>query len=95
MKILCVVAMASLMALPLFSSCSSLRSGTAVKAGYDVEEKIPDRATNQVSADQGWAAKYIPGWKAVGNFLPEPTEARTNWDNWAAKRNRGWGGDQQ
>jgi hypothetical protein len=66
-----------------------------VKAGYDVEEKIPDRASDKLGAEDGWAARHIPGWKAVGNILPEPTEARMNWDSWAAKKHRGWDGDQQ
>lgn len=95
MKISCVVAMALIMALPLLSSCSSLRSGTAVKAGYDAEEKMPDKATDLTDADQGWAARYIPGWKAVGKLVPEPTEARTDWDNWMTRRNGPWGTEHQ
>jgi uncharacterized protein YceK len=95
MKISGFVAIALIVALPLFSSCSSLRSGTAVKAGYDVEEKIPDRALDQMAADQGWAARYIPGWKAVGKLIPEPTEARMSWDNWKTKRNGPWGAEHE
>jgi uncharacterized protein YceK len=87
MKISCAVAMALIVALALLSSCSSLRSGTAVKAGYDAEEKVPDRASDQPGANRGWAARHIPGWKTVGTLVPEPTEARTNWDNWMTRRN--------
>ncbi|MBI4962090.1 MAG: hypothetical protein HY913_02325 [Desulfomonile tiedjei] len=63
--------------LPFMTSCSALRSGNPVPAGYDADK-------------QGWVSKYIPGAKSVSNFIPPPSEARTNWDRWYDKRNDSW-----
>ncbi len=65
-------------ALPFMTSCSTLRSGNPVKAGYEADNK------------QGWASKYIPGVKSVSQFIPPPSDARNNWDRWYEKRKEPW-----
>jgi len=35
---------------------------------------------------ESWASRHIPGWKAVGNFVPPPTEARKKWDEWGKRK---------
>ncbi len=67
MKIISLVSVAAVMALILLTSCSTLRVGSPVKAGYEVEEP-------------SWALRYIPGLKAISDLIPPPNEARTKWD---------------
>lgn len=51
------------------TSCSTIRSSIKpMKAGYETEE------------EESWAAKYIPGVKAVSKFVPPPSDARREWD---------------
>jgi hypothetical protein len=63
--------------LPFMTSCSALRSGNPVKAGYEADK-------------QGWTSKYIPGVKSVSKFVPPPSDARANWDRWYEKRKEPW-----
>jgi hypothetical protein len=77
MKIISVVSVAAVVALPLFTSCSTMRVGAPVKAGYEVEEP-------------SWALRYIPGLKAVSDFIPPPNEARMKWDEAQKKRGIPW-----
>jgi hypothetical protein len=41
-----------------------------------------DVKSSMDSPDQqeGWAARNVPGWKALSALLPPPTEARQKWD---------------
>jgi hypothetical protein len=81
MKSIPAVCLAIIFALALFaSSCSTLRSGSPVKARYDAEKPVFD------AEEGGWAYRNIPGVKALSNFVPPPTEARTKWDEWQKKR---------
>jgi hypothetical protein len=81
MKLIPAVSLAIIFTLTLFaSSCSTLRSGSPVKAGYDAEKPVFD------TEEGGWAYRNIPGVKALSNFVPPPTEARTKWDEWQKKR---------
>ena len=68
------------LALLLLSSCSTLRIGHAVRASSEAKEGEPQRASFEVPADEGWAARYIPGWKRLSEMIPPPTEARKEWD---------------
>lgn len=81
--------------LPLFVSCSALRSGAPVKASFSLDD--PDFKTNDFksAAEAGsgppapsWAARYIPGWKWISDAIPPPTDARIKWDE-RYNRNRG------
>jgi hypothetical protein len=86
MKLIHAVCLAIIFALALFaSSCSTLRSGSAVKAGYDADKPVFD------AEEGGWAYRNIPGVKALSNFVPPPNEARTKWDEWQKKRQETWG----
>jgi len=66
-----------LCALPFMASCSALRSGNPVPAGYEADK-------------QAWTSKYIPGYKSVSQFIPPPSDARTDWDRWYEKRKEPW-----
>ncbi len=77
MKIISVVSVASAMALILLTSCSTLRVGAPVKAGYEVEQP-------------SWALRHIPGLKAVSDFIPPPNEARMKWDEAQKKKGNLW-----
>jgi len=79
MKIRPVVAIVALVCLPLLTSCSGVRSGTAVKAAFDAEDQ------------ESWITKYVPGLKSISNLLPPPNENRTKWDQyykWTADPDR-------
>lgn len=73
MKIMSMVAVAALMALPLLTSCTTLQVGTPVKAGYEVEQP-------------SWPVRYIPGLKTLSDLVPPPNEARLKWDEAQKKR---------
>jgi hypothetical protein len=75
MKFLSIFTVAAILACPLLTSCTSMRAGNPVKAGFDVEEP-------------SWAVRYIPGLKALSDFVPPPTEARVKWDKWQQKKDR-------
>lgn len=77
MKIISVVSVAAAMALIFLTSCSSLRVGAPVKAGYEVEQP-------------SWPLRYIPGLKAISDFVPPPNEARRKWDEAQKKRENVW-----
>jgi len=62
------------------SSCSSLRSGAPVKAGYEAEQG-------------GWAERNIPGVKSLSNLLPPATDARKQWDSYQKRKNERWSTD--
>lgn len=51
------------------ASCSSLKMGSAVKAGFDSEE-------------ESWLERKIPGVKSLSNMIPPPSEARLKWDQY-------------
>ena len=76
MRFLSLLPLAALLALPFITSCTALRAGTPVKAGYEAEEP-------------SWAMRYIPGLKTVSDLIPPPTEARTKWDEWQKGRSSG------
>ncbi|MGO9568334.1 MAG: hypothetical protein ACLP5H_12405 [Desulfomonilaceae bacterium] len=85
MKLIPAVCLAIIFALALFaSSCSTLRSGNPVKAGYDVEKPAFD------AEEGGWVYRNVPGVKALSNLVPPPSEARTKWDEWQKKKQEPW-----
>ncbi len=57
-----------LLVLLLAASCTSLRSGKAVKAAYEANES------------GGWLSRNIPGVKRLSEIVPPPTDARRQWD---------------
>ncbi len=69
MRFLSVLPLAALLVLPFITSCTTLRAGAPVKAGYEIDET-------------SWALRYIPGLKTLSDLIPPPTEARTKWDEW-------------
>ena len=78
MRFRSVLPLVALLALPFITSCTTLRAGTPVKAGYEADEP-------------GWALRYIPGLKTISDLIPPPNEARTKWDEW--QRERGGSGE--
>lgn len=68
MNRLLAVALVLVLALLLTSSCTSLRSGKAVKAIYEGNES------------DGWLSRNIPGVKRLSEIIPPPNEARRQWD---------------
>jgi len=62
------VAMLLVLVLLLTASCTSLRSGKAVKAAYETGES------------DGWVSRNIPGVKRLSEIIPPPNEARRQWD---------------
>ncbi|MFH1114859.1 MAG: hypothetical protein V1792_13170 [Pseudomonadota bacterium] len=70
MKRCTVLVLAVALFLALTASCTSMRSLTAVKANYDMDQE-----------EDGWASRYIPGVKALSKLIPPPTDARKKWDD--------------
>jgi len=68
----------AVVALLVLSSCSAVKWATPATAGSDMD-------------DESWASRYIPGVRAVSNFIPPPTEGRILWDEHYKKRGS-WGG---
>jgi hypothetical protein len=62
----------------LMISCSTLRTGAPVKAGYDVLE------------EKSWLSRKMPVIDKLANLFPPPTEARKIWDNRQKKRHDVW-----
>jgi|GEM_PF-2320483 len=65
----------AILALPLFTSCSTLKSGTAVKAAFDLEEQ------------ESWMMRKIPGLKTLSELVPPPNENRIKWDKKLRRQN--------
>jgi hypothetical protein len=86
MRKMFVTALAASLVLSLVVSCTHLRSGTPVKASFDLPAK-----TSAPSEEQSWACRYIPGVRLISNLFPEPSEARVKWDDWYKKRSDHWG----
>jgi hypothetical protein len=84
MKSIPAFSLAIILSLTLLASCSTLRSGIPVKAGYDTEK------AGLNSDEEGWASRNIPGMRALSNFIPPPNEARTKWDDWQKKKDQRW-----
>ncbi|MBI5252114.1 MAG: hypothetical protein HY912_21680 [Desulfomonile tiedjei] len=78
MKLTSVIIAVSLLVMPLLTSCSSLRLGSPVKAGFEADE-------------EGWASRNIPGVKKLSDLIPPPNEARQKWDDQRKQRYDLWG----
>lgn len=76
MKFLPLLPLAAIAILPLVTSCTTIRAGSPVKAGFEAEEP-------------SWALRYIPGLKTLSDLIPPPTEARMKWDEWQKDKNKG------
>jgi len=87
MKALSVLVAVLFLSFPLFTACSTLRCGTAVKAAAGSKNDWAAIASEGMQPRDGWAARNIPGWKGVSDFIPKPTEARKQWDR-QKNRNR-------
>ena len=68
MRIVSAFCVLGLMVLTFTTSCSSLRSGNAVKVAYEANE------------NDGWMTRKIPGLKTLSNLIPPPSEATVTWD---------------
>lgn len=97
MKTVSLYAVGIAILLPFFVSCTTLRSGTPVKAAVSLDD--PDLKADDFNVPAGsgfpsekpsWTARYIPGWKWLADTIPPPTEARTKWDE-RYNRRRGLG----
>lgn len=75
------------LACSLVVSCTALRSGSAVKAGFSAQQGPDEAIPPDRLSDDGWADRWIPGWKKAGKIIPEPSESRRKWDE-RMKRNR-------
>jgi hypothetical protein len=84
MKSISALCLSIILSLLLLASCTTLRSGIPVKAGFDAEKPGFD------IDDEGWASRNIPGVRALSNLIPPPNEARTKWDDWQKKKNHRW-----
>jgi hypothetical protein len=84
MKLSPAFCLAIIFSLTILASCSALRTGSPVKAGYDTQKAGFD------AEEEGWASRNIPGVKTLSNFVPPPNEARTKWDDWQKRRQRPW-----
>ncbi len=69
MKFIVIVSVAAITSLFLLSGCSTLNWATPAKASFEPDE-------------ESWASKYVPGVKALSDFVPKPTEARVQWDKY-------------
>jgi len=88
MKVSMTFVAALLIFLALLSSCTTLRLGTPVKASYSAWDQEAEKGADDQSAQEGWASRYVPGWKALSNLLPPPTDARKDWDKWMSPDRR-------
>ncbi len=73
MKFIGIVSVAAIASLCILSGCSTLNWATPAKASFEPDE-------------ESWACKYIPGVKALSDFVPKPTEARVQWDQYYKNR---------
>ncbi len=90
MKIFSVLALAVILALAFLGGCSSFRPGMFVKAEYDAEAKASVQPAAVENEEEGWASRYIPGWKRVSALIPPPTEARKEWDRTYSREGNPW-----
>ncbi len=77
---------ALVVALPLVTSCSTLRSGVPVEAAFSPEDDAEEIGSSRPADEAGWASRNIPGWKALKAVVPPPTDARKKWDRWQNRR---------
>ena len=77
-----------LLAFLCVTSCTHLRSGTAVKAGFDADSPPGAVGLDSLAPKESWASRHVPGWKAVQRLLPPPTEARRKWEDHYQSRSR-------
>jgi hypothetical protein len=61
------------------------------KPADDVDESdsISMEPLEPMQPTEGWASKYIPGWKKLSGILPPPTDARRKWDQWQKRGHSG------
>jgi len=88
MKVSMTVVAALLIFLAFLSSCTTLRLGTPVKASSSAWDQEAEKGADEENAQEGWASRYVPGWKRLSNLLPPPTEARKDWDKWMSQGSR-------
>ena len=62
MKLIPTFFLTVIFSLTFLASCSTLRSGNAVKAGDDVDKSVVD------SEEEGWATRNIPGTESALQF---------------------------
>ena len=77
MKCIAILSLAAVVGFFLLPSCSAVKWAVPAKAGADIDE-------------ESWALRYVPGLKALSDFIPPPTEARTQWDERYRSRNNSW-----
>lgn len=77
MKYIAILSLAAVVGFFLLPSCSAVKWAVPAKAGSDMDE-------------ESWALRYVPGLKALSDFIPPPTEARTQWDERYRNRNNSW-----
>ena len=77
MKYIAILSAVTVVGFFLLPSCSAVKWAVPAKAGGDMDE-------------DSWALRYIPGLKAVSDFVPQPTEARLQWEERYKKTNNSW-----
>jgi hypothetical protein len=80
MKLSVVILAVAVLVMPLLTSCSTLRTGNPLKAGYAPEE-------------EGWLSRNVPGIRKLSEVIPPPSEARQKWDEQGKQRNHPWSRD--
>ena len=95
MKLYAYLIVSCIIVLPFFVSCSAIRTAVPVKAGFSAENETAEAKKIGDPPKEGWASRYIPGWRAVTGFVPPPSDARQKWDEWNRKRNRSFNSSQE
>ncbi|AFM23851.1 hypothetical protein [Desulfomonile tiedjei] len=78
MKFHAMLLVMSILFMPLLSSCSALKAGNPVKAGFDTEQ------------EEGWLTRKVPGLRSLSNIIPPPSEARQQWDERKKQQSEHW-----
>ena len=77
MKYVAILSLATVIGFLLLPSCSAVKWAVPAKAGSDMDE-------------DSWALRYIPGLKAMSDFVPPPNDARMQWDERYKSKNGSW-----
>lgn len=77
MKYVTILSLAAVVGFFLLPSCSAVKWAVPAMAGSEMDE-------------ESWALRYVPGLKALSDFIPPPTEARQQWDERYRNKNCSW-----
>jgi hypothetical protein len=78
MKFNAMILVLTILVMPSLISCSALKAGNPVKAGFDTEQ------------EEGWLTRKVPGLKSLSDVIPPPSEARQQWDERKKQQSEHW-----